>query len=219
MSTETMADFEGQLDVANPWNIVTDYMNKKTKLTLKVEGVVNGGVIVKVEGLRGFVPASRLSLSFVENLETYLLKEIQVIIIDADQANNKLVLSSREILKAEQDKERRAAIDNVVVGSVTTGVVENLPEYGAFVRLQDGLSGLVHVSQISYDRIKSPSVVLSVGQEVDVKIIGVNDGKISLSIKALIEDPNAEEIIEDVEIPACEDLNTNLGDLFKNIQL
>lgn len=219
MSTETMADFEGQFDIANPWNIVTDYMNKGTKLTLKVEGVVNGGVIVKVEGLRGFVPASRLSLSFVENLETYLLKEIQVIVIDADQANNKLVLSAREILKAEEDKARRAAIDSVVVGSITTGVVESLPEYGAFVRLSDGLSGLVHISQISYDRIKSPSVLLTVGQEIDVKIIGVNDGKISLSIKALIEDPNAEEIIEDVEIPACEELNTNMGDLFKNIKL
>lgn len=219
MSTQTMADFENDLDVANPWNLVIDYMNKKTILTLKVEGVVNGGVIVKLEGIRGFVPASRLSLSFVENLESFLLKEIQVIVIDADQANNKLVLSAREILKAEADKVRRAAIESVVIGSVTTGVVESLPEYGAFVKLNDGLSGLVHISQISYDRIKSPSVLLTVGQEVDVKVIGVNDGKISLSIKALIEDPNAEEIVEDVEIPVAEELNTNLGDLFKNIQL
>ena len=70
---------------------------KRYCLPVKVEGVVNGGVIVMIEGLRGFVPASKLSLSYIEDLETYLLKEIEVQVIDADQANNRLVLSAREL--------------------------------------------------------------------------------------------------------------------------
>ena len=90
--------------------------------------------------------------------------------------------------------------------------------YGAFVRLEDGLSGLVHVSQISRKRVKSPKDVLSVGDEVTVKIIGLKDGKISLSMKALEEKEEEEEDIK-VEIPKSENIGTNLGDLFKNIKL
>lgn len=78
LQTETMADLEEHFDDANPWNLVADYMEKGNVLSLKVEGVVNGGVIVMVEGLRGFVPASQLSLSYIENLEDYLLQDIQV---------------------------------------------------------------------------------------------------------------------------------------------
>ena len=102
--TETMADYEEHFDDANPWNRVIDYMEKKTILPVKVEGVVNGGVIAMVEGLRGFVPASKLSLSYIEDLETYLLKDIEVRVIDVDQANNRLVLSAREILKEKRKK-------------------------------------------------------------------------------------------------------------------
>ena len=184
--TETMADYEDHFDGANPWNRVQDYMDKKTVLPVKIEGVVNGGVIVMVEGLRGFVPASKLSLSYIENLEDYLLKDIEVQVIDVDQANNRLVLQN----------------------------------YGAFVKLENGLSGLVHVSQISQKRVKMPSDVLTVGDEVEVKVIGIKDGKISLSMKALEEDKEkAEEKAEKVVIPKAEDIGTNLGDLFKNIQL
>lgn len=100
--TETMADYEDHFDDANPWNRVQDYMDKKTVLPVKIEGVVNGGVIVMVEGLRGFVPASKLSLSYIENLEDYLLKDIEVQVIDVDQANNRLVLSARELLKEKK---------------------------------------------------------------------------------------------------------------------
>ena len=103
-TTETMADYEDHFDDANPWNLVTKYMEEKTVLPVKVEGVVNGGVIVMIEGLRGFVPASKLSLSYIEDLETYLLKEIEVQVIDADQANNRLVLSARELLKEKEKK-------------------------------------------------------------------------------------------------------------------
>ena len=214
----TMADLEDHFDDANPWNVVQSYLEKGTVLPVKIEGIVNGGAIAMVEGIRGFIPASRLSLSYIEDLESYLLKDIEVQVIDVDQANNRLVLSARELLKEKEKKEREEKIANIKVGSVLTGTVESLQNYGAFVRLEDGLSGLVHVSQISQKRIKFPKDVLNVGDEVQVKVIGVKDGKISLSMKALEEAIQEEEEVK-VEIPKSEDIGTSLGDLFKNIQL
>ena len=213
----TMADLEDHFDDANPWNIVTSYMDNNTNLHVTIEGIVNGGVIARVEGLRGFIPASRLSLSYVDDLNDFLLKEIDVRVIDVNQAENRLVLSAREILKEEKDKEKDALINSVAVGSVLTGTVETLQGYGAFVRLENGLSGLVHISQIAQKRIKHPAEILKEGQEVNVKVIAVKDGKLSLSIKALEE--VEEEIEEKIEIPEAEEIGTTLGDLFKNITL
>ncbi|MFR8237194.1 30S ribosomal protein S1 homolog [uncultured Clostridium sp.] len=215
---ETMADLEEHFDDANPWNLVKDYMEKGTILPVKVEGIVNGGAIAMVEGLRGFIPASKLSLSYIEDLETYLLKDIEVRVIDVNQAENRLVLSAREILKEKAKKEMEEKIANVKVGTVMEGKVESLQNYGAFVRLEDGLSGLVHVSQISQKRVKSPKDVLNVGDEVKVKVIGIKDGKISLSMKAL-EEVVRDEPEEKVVIPKSESIGTSLGDLFKNIKL
>ena len=211
-AAETMADYEEHFDDANPWNRVKEYMDNQT-----IEGVVNGGVIVMVEGLRGFVPASKLSLSYIEDLETYLLKDIEVRVIDVDQASNRLVLSAREILKEKEKKAREEQIANLKVGTVLEGTVETLQNYGAFVKLENGLSGLVHVSQISQKRVKLPSDVLSVGDKVTVKVIGIKDGKVSLSMKALEE--VKEEPEEKVVIPKSENIGTNLGDLFKNLKL
>lgn len=213
----TMADLEEHFDDANPWNVVQSYMENKTILSVKVEGIVNGGAIAIVEGLRGFIPASKLSLSYIEDLETYLLKDIEVRVIEVDEAQNRLVLSAREILKEKEQKAMEEKIAGLKIGTVTTGTVESLQNYGAFVRLEDGLSGLVHVSQISQKRVKSPKDVLNIGDEVKVKIIGIKDGKISLSMKALEE--REEAPVERVEIPKSENIGTSLGDLFKNLNL
>ncbi len=216
-TVETMADYEDHIDDANPWNRVAEYMENKTILPVKVEGIVNGGVICMVEGLRGFVPASKLSLSYIEDLETYLLKDIEVQVIDADQANNRLVLSAREILKEKERKAREEQIANLKVGTVLSGTVETLQNYGAFIKLENGLSGLVHVSQISQKRVKVPADVLNTGDEVKVKVIGIKDGKVSLSMKALEE--VKEEPEEKVVLPKSEEIGTSLGDLFKNLKL
>lgn len=215
--TQTMADLEEHFDYANPWNLIASYKENGTVLPVKVEGIVNGGAIAMVEGIRGFIPASRLSLSYIEDLESYLLKDIEVKVIEADQAENRLVLSAREILKEKEKKEREEKIASVKVGTILTGTVETLQNYGAFIRLPDNLSGLVHVSQISQKRVKLPKDVLSVGDEVTVKVIGIKDGKISLSMKALEE--VKEEPEEKVVIPKAGNIGTNLGDLFKDIKL
>lgn len=215
--TETMADYEDHFDDANPWNIVKRYWEDATTLTVKIEGIVNGGAIAIIEGIRGFIPASRLSLSYVEDLESYLLQEIDVRVIDVDQKENRLVLSAREILKEKAKKEKEALVNSMNVGTVLSGTVESLQSYGAFLKLDNGLSGLVHISQISNKRIKSPADVLHIDDTVQVKIIGIKDGKLSLSMKAL-EEKEEEEVIEKVEIPVAEEIGTNLGSLFKNIK-
>ena len=98
-TTETMADYEGQFDNADPWHIVSKYMEQQTDLPVKIEGIVNGGAIAYIEGLRGFIPASKLSLSYIEDLETYLLKEIKVRVIDIDPAEvNKNILIDTAII-------------------------------------------------------------------------------------------------------------------------
>lgn len=197
------------------WDKLKEYMENGTDLTVQIKGVVNKGVIAYVEGIRGFIPASKLSLSYVENLEDWLLKEIQVRVITADAEAHRLVLSAREILKEKEAEEKKALVSNVQVGLVTEGVIESVKDYGAFVRLSNGLTGLVHVSQISDKHIKNPRTVLNEGDTVKVKVIGIKDGKISLSMKAL-NDVASEEIQEEaVEIPQAEEIGSNLGALLK----
>ena len=211
-------------DEADPvWAELKQQMDDKTILTVKVGGVVNGGVIAYVEGIRGFIPASRLSLEHVEDLNEWLNKKVRVRVITVDPEKKRLVLSAREILRAEaraaEDEKRKAAFEQVHVGDVLTGTVETLKDYGAFVRLTNGLSGLVHVSQISDKRVVSPDKVLKEGQEVQVKVIAIKDGKLSLSMKALLESAQEEESNEHYEIPKSENIATSLGSLLKNIKL
>ncbi len=201
------------------WDKLNQLKESQETLTVTIKGIVNAGVIAYVEGIRGFIPASKLSLNYVENLEDYLNQTIQVRVFDVIKEDKRLILSAREILKEKAANERRAKISNVQVGLVTEGTVESLQNYGAFINLGNGLSGLVHISQISEKRVKHPSVVLSVGDTVKVKVIAVKDGKISLSMKAL-EEVIAEEIIEEVfELPKSEEVTTTLGSLFANLKL
>lgn len=201
------------------WDKLRQLKENKTILTVTVKGIVNAGVIAYVEGIRGFIPASKLSLNYVEDLNEYLNKEIQVQVFDVIEEENRLILSAREILREKAEEERKAKVSNVEVGLVTEGIVESLQPYGAFVNLGNGLSGLIHVSQISEKRIKHPSAVLVVGDTVKVKVIAVKDGKLSLSMKAL-QDVAAEEIVEETfELPEAEEATTTLGSLFANIKL
>lgn len=206
------------------WATLTEYMNEKTVLTVKVGGVVNAGVIAYVEGIRGFIPASRLSLEHVEDLNEWLHKKIKVRVITADPKKKRLVLSARELLREaareEAAKKREAAMEQTQVGDVMDGVVETLKDYGAFVRLENGLSGLVHVSQISDKRVTTPAKVLKEGETVKVKVIAIKDGKLSLSMKALIERPQEEESAgRDYKLPKSESISTNLGSLLANLKL
>lgn len=202
------------------WDKLKELQESGEALDVVVKGIVNGGAIAYVEGVRGFIPASKLALNYVEDTEEYLNKPLQVQVIGVDKEKKRLVLSAKELLREKAEKERRNKISNIEVGFVTEGTVESLQPYGAFVDLGNGISGLVHISQICEKRIKKPSEAISVGDKVKVKVIAIKDGKLSLSIKEA-SDLMAKEVEEETfELPESgEEATTSLGSLFANIKL
>ena len=202
------------------WDRLKEMQESKEVIDVIIKGITNGGVIAYVEGVRGFIPASKLALSYVEDTEEYLNKPAQVQVLDVDKDSKKLILSAKEILREKAEKERKKKVSNLEIGLVTEGTVESLQPYGAFVDLGNGLSGLVHISQICEKRIKKPSEAVAVGDKVKVKVTAIKDGKISLSMKEA-SDMMAKEIEEEVyEVPdANEQATTSLGSLFANIKL
>ncbi len=203
------------------WDVLEQMKEEKTDVTVRVSEAVNGGTVAYVEGIRGFIPASQLDLNYVEDPSAYVGKTLKVRVITVDQGKEKLVLSAKEILKEQQKEEHDHKVAMIVPGTILEGTVESLQTYGAFVDLKDGLSGLVHISQICQKRIKKPSEVLKVGDKVKVKVLNTNDGKISLSIKAVAEEQEASEVedFDTASFSSNESVGTSLGDLFAKLKL
>lgn len=199
------------------WDKLEEYRQQETNLTVKISGVTNGGAIVYVEDIRGFIPASQLAMDYVEDVNPWLGKTVKARIITVDSEKKKLVLSAKVILKEEAKEEQNRRVSMIIPGSVLEGTVESLMPYGAFINLGNGLSGLVHISQISQKRIKKPSEVLSIGEKVKAKVLNTNDGKISLSLKALQEDIQA-DTIEEFHYESEGNATTSLGSLFANLK-
>ncbi|HCA70472.1 MAG TPA: hypothetical protein DEP17_08795 [Lachnospiraceae bacterium] len=203
------------------WERLSEELENKTVHTVKIAQAVKGGVVTYLHGIRAFIPASQLSIAYVEDLETWVDKEVEVIIITASPENKKLVLSGKEVEKEKAIKDRNSKISKLQKGIVTKGTVEKIVPYGAFVNIGDGLTGLLHISQICGRRIKSPNEIIKEGEEVTVKITDIKDGKISLSMKAV---EAQEEIVENAEkVPSTYrsggEATTGLADLLKNIKL
>lgn len=203
------------------WDALEQMKEEKTDVTVKVSEAVNGGAVAYVEGIRGFIPASQLDLNYVEDPSAYVGKTLKVRVITVDQEKEKLVLSAKEILKEQQKEEHDHKVAMIVPGTILEGTVESLQTYGAFIDLKDGLSGLVHISQICQKRIKKPSEVLKAGDKVKVKVLNTNDGKISLSIKAVAEEQEASEVedFDTASFSSNENVGTSLGDLFAKLKL
>ena len=229
---ESMKDFEAMLeesyslmgdgvhdtDELLAWRKAEELKASQENITVTVNEAVKGGVVADFEGIRAFIPISKLSLDRIENCDAFVGQELQVRVIEVDMDEDKLILSAKEILKERQETVKKKKISDIEIGKVFHGVVATIKEYGAFIDLGDGISGLVHISQISHQRIKHPKVVLKEGQEVDVKVIEIKDGKISLSIKALLDDPAEEEASEEEYVlPESEGFGTSLGDLLKGL--
>ncbi len=198
------------------WEKLGSMLRDRTIIKVKIAEIVKGGAIAYLEGIRGFIPASKLAGEYVEDLEEYNGKTIDVTVITADEENKKLVLSGKEPALMKQKEETNKKIAKCEAGSIMEGTVDSLKDYGAFINLENGLTGLLHISQISSQRIKHPGVVLKEGQTVKVKILSTADNKISLSMKAVQEEEEANEEVFDYKEEGA--VFTGLSALLKGLK-
>ena len=171
------------------WDDIEKKFEAGETIKAPVTQVVKGGLVVDA-GVRGFIPASMVSDHFVEDLNQYKGQELELKIVELEPSESRLILSHKEIVQQEREANKKAVLDKLVVGDVVEGKVARLTNFGAFIDL-GGVDGLVHVSEISFERVGKPSDVLKVGQDVKVKVLAVDPEKdrISLSIKQTLPQP------------------------------
>ena len=172
------------------WEKVEKVKEEKQIIEVEILQVVKGGLLTTAFGLRGFIPASQIALHFVKDLNEFVGQKVEVEIMEADPKKQRLVLSRRSVLEAQREQKREEALASIVEGEKRTGIVKRLVDYGAFIDI-GGVDGLAHISDLSWDHIKNPADVLSVGQEVEVlvKAFDPETKRISLSIKDTVRDP------------------------------
>lgn len=170
------------------WDELKEDYKNGTVFKVKITESVPSGVTGYIKGMRAFIPASQLALQYVEDTESYVGMTVDAVIITADPNGKKLVLSAKTIEKERALAEKTQQIGHLTAGSIAEGVVERIEPYGAFINIGGGLTGLCHISQITNKFIKSPKEVLKLGDTVKAKIIKTEGDRISLSIKALMED-------------------------------
>lgn len=159
-------------------------------VTVKGTRAVKGGLSVEFEGLRGFIPASMLDTRFVRNTERFVGQEFDAKIKEVDPKENRFILSRREVVEAEAAAARAEVFGKLNVGDVVTGKVARITSFGAFIDL-GGVDGLVHLIELSHERNVSPKSVVTVGEEIEVKVLDLNEeeGRVSLSLKATTPGP------------------------------
>lgn len=177
------------VDADEAWDKLTRKLQTGEIFEATVAEVVKGGLVVDV-GVRGFIPASHIELSFVEDYSEYKGRTLRLKVLELDRENNRVILSQRAVLEEEHKKEKEKVFDQLKEGSVIEGTVDRLTDFGAFINL-GGIDGLVHVSEMSWEHIDHPSQVVKVGERVKVKVLRVDrdNERISLSMKALMESP------------------------------
>ncbi|WP_051437583.1 S1 RNA-binding domain-containing protein [Eubacterium xylanophilum] len=214
---------------SNGWEALRNAMDSHRRCKTRIKEVVPSGVVAYVEGIRGFIPASKLDLNYVEeeDLKNFLGKNVEVYPITIDEEGDKLILSVKDVLREEAAKEHEVKLSALQKGFITTGKVSRIEPYGCFVDIGDDLTGLVHISQIANKFIKSPKEVVKLGMEVKVKVLDVEEGKIRLSMKQAEMDgseldqkeDDSEKIESKLEYHDDEEATTTLGSLLAGIKI
>jgi ribosomal protein S1 len=172
------------------WNEAFQAYKNKTLLEAKVTSAVKGGLVVDYHGIRGFIPASQVKKDPEVQLESFVKKTLPVKIIELNRRQGKIILSHKFGVTAKQKEEAQKMIEDVEVGQVRHGKVVSIKNFGAFVDI-GGVEGLIHLSELSWKRVKHPSDILKLGQELDVFVLGVDkvNKKVALGLKELQPDP------------------------------
>lgn len=172
------------------WDKIEEVKDRNEIVSVKVKSLTKGGLIVSYEGIQGFIPASLVSVRYKENLEEFVGQTLDVVIIDVDINKRRLVFSRKAVEKQELDKKREEAWENIKEGEIIKGTVARIVDYGAFIDL-GGVDGLVHITDLTWGRIRNPKDVLKQGQEIEVKVLSVDKEKnrISLGLKQTVPEP------------------------------
>ncbi len=172
------------------WGVLEKAYEKKENVRGIIQGRVKGGFTVEIKDIRAFLPGSLVDVKPIRNPDDLLGKEFDFKVIKIDAKRNNIVVSRRSAMEAENSVEREALLENLHEGDIITGTVKNLTDYGAFIDL-GGIDGLLHITDISYDRLTHPSQLLSIGDEIKVKILKFDrsSARVSLGLKQLGDDP------------------------------
>ncbi len=172
------------------WTDLDEALEKGTIVQGMVNGKVKGGLTVMINGIRAFLPGSLVDIRPVKDTTPYENKEMEFKVIKLDRKRNNVVVSRRAVMEAAQGVERQSLLESLQEGSVVKGIVKNITDYGAFVDL-GGIDGLLHITDLAWRRVKHPSEVLTVGDEVEAKVLKFDQEKnrVSLGLKQLGEDP------------------------------
>ena len=183
------------------WKRIEESYSEQRTVEGPVIEVVKGGLIIDI-GLRGFLPASLVDIRRVRNLEAFIGDRLECKVIELNRTRNNVVLSRRAVLEEERKEEREKILTSLQEGDVVEGTVSNLVDFGAFVDLE-GIDGLIHISELSWNHVDHPSEVVEVGEEVKVKVLEVDRDRerISLGLKQTRKDP-WQEVVERVEVGA-----------------
>ena len=180
------------------WGKLEKLMEKKGNLSVQVRSVNPAGVIVEVFSLTGFIPTSHLGKEALKNIDSSIGQTLQVKLVELGREANKIVLSEKAVSESDKLEAEKEAIGNVKEGDVFEGEVTTVTDFGCFVRLvvpdkkkkiKTELEGLVHISELSWDRVGKPSDLVKEGDKVKVGVMGVRNGKLSLSMKQTGKDP------------------------------
>jgi 4-hydroxy-3-methylbut-2-enyl diphosphate reductase len=183
LSTKRVDDVKG-------WEELETHFNNKDTVEVKVLNAVKGGLTVLVNGINGFIPASHVSANYVTDLNQYRGQKLEVKIIDFDIEKRRIILSRKEVERGELDIKKKEVWATLEVDTIIDGVVQRLTDFGAFVDI-GGVDGLIHISDLSWNRIKHPSEVVKVGDKVKVKVLALDEARnrISLGLKQTVEEP------------------------------
>ncbi len=183
------------------WDDLEKIFNDKETLEVQPYDANRGGLLVELEGIRGFLPVSQLAADnyprvagadkdeILQRLNALTTKKMKVRILDVSKKENKLIFSEKEAIRDDM----RARFDELTVGDEIKGAITGVVDFGAFVNV-DGIEGLIHISEISWDRVENPADYVKVGDQVEAKIIAIDKDRLSLSLKQMLDDPWIEEV-------------------------
>lgn len=174
------------------WGKLEDIKNKGESVPVMGREINASGVLVDVLGIEGFIPMSQVGVDASKNLDNLVGKYFKAKLVELNKANKKVVLSEKEVSEASDIKLAKEALKKIKEGEVYDGEVSTVASFGVFVKINVGkahVEGLVHVSEISYSKVQTPSEVLKVGDKVKVRVLNFRDNKLSLSIKQAGKDP------------------------------